>query len=76
MQPMAVTSPLKCRVANIEYKLLNIDVMKAFTIISLVFAILFVVLMVASVLFCSVLMIVGSIGCMFVSMLAMAKACR
>ena len=50
--------------------------MKAFTIISLVFAILFVVLMVASVLFCSVLMIVGSIGCMAISMFAMAKACR
>ena len=45
--------------------------MKAFTIISLAFAILFVVLMVCSVLFYSVLMVICSIGCMFVSMLAM-----
>ena len=50
--------------------------MKAFTIISLVFAILFIVLMVASVLFYSIPFVMLSIGCMFISMLAMAKACR
>lgn len=76
MQPKTVTSPFKCRVANIDYKLLNIDVMKTFTIISLVFAILFIVLMVASVLFYSIPFVMLSIGCMFISMLAMAKTCR
>lgn len=45
--------------------------MKASTIISLVFAILFVILMIGSVLFYSVLMIVFSIACMAISMLAM-----
>ena len=48
--------------------------MKTLEIISLIFAILFIVLMIASVLFYSVAMIVGSIGCMAISLVAMDKA--
>ena len=47
--------------------------MKTLEIISLVFAILFVVLMIASVLFYSVTMIVRSVVCMAISMVAMDK---
>ena len=48
--------------------------MKTLEIISLLFAIFFIVLMIGSVLFLSGLMFIGSVCCVFVSLVAMEKA--
>ena len=48
--------------------------MKTLEIISLLFAVLFVVLMIASVMFYSVPLVMCSVGCMFVSIVTLEAA--